>query len=302
MRKTLAVTIIASLSIAALGANGEKQLQAQVLDHRFTEMVVDIERNLERLGFNPGAIDGRIDNDLQKAAEKFRMQNRLRGAGQIDVELLLVTQSLLTSSSPPAASPMPLTEGPVVGSLERPAIAQPESTPRVINQGRQPDIIAAPPGRRYERPSTASPMPRVDGPVVGNLDRPLTEEPTISGPTLNHEAQELLRRLGYYDGAIDGIVGPKTRAAANSFAQDFAVPFRGINRGFVDALRAALHYRTRSSRSPTPLFDSRVPPGAIDRPDLSSAYDPRAIQGPSPDRDSIIWEPRNQGIRGEQLN
>lgn len=300
MRKMLAVSAVASLFLVAHATNDKAALKAQVLDDRFPEMVIDIDRNLSRLGFNPGAVDGRIDNNLLKSAEKFRIQHGLPGGSVIDVDLLLATGAAIDQTASRSVTPMPRIDGPVVGDLDRQQVINPiVATPRVIDQGSQPSIIPAPPGRRYE---ALSPMPRVDGPVVGRLERPLTREPSINAPTLAHEAQELMKRLGYYDGAVDGIVGPKTRAAAIAFARDFSVPFRGINRGFVDALRAAVHYRTRPARSPAPAIDSRVPPGAIDRPNLPSAHAPRAIHSPPPDVDNIIWEPRNQGIRGEQLD
>jgi peptidoglycan hydrolase-like protein with peptidoglycan-binding domain len=43
---------------------------------------------------------------------------------------------------------------------------------------------------------------------------------------------------GYYDGAIDGIVGPKTRAALLRFQEDFGLKITGtITPEVLDALR-----------------------------------------------------------------
>lgn len=47
-----------------------------------------------------------------------------------------------------------------------------------------------------------------------------------------------LLAYGYYDGAIDGIVGPKTRAALLRFQEDFGLKKTGtITPEVLDALR-----------------------------------------------------------------
>ncbi len=54
------------------------------------------------------------------------------------------------------------------------------------------------------------------------------------------EAQALLGRLGFYSGEADGVVGPKSRAAAQAFeAQVGASPSGRFDRGLLVTLRSS---------------------------------------------------------------
>jgi peptidoglycan hydrolase-like protein with peptidoglycan-binding domain len=57
-------------------------------------------------------------------------------------------------------------------------------------------------------------------------DRPKTEPPTVElsslSPAQIRELQQRLGELGHYDGEIDGVVGPRTRAALGRFFQQQA--------------------------------------------------------------------------------
>ena len=59
-----------------------------------------------------------------------------------------------------------------------------------------------------------------------------------SGPAGIAEIQRLLAARGYYDGAIDGLAGPKTRSAIRRFQRDSGLAATGvIDRSLTRALR-----------------------------------------------------------------
>jgi S1-C subfamily serine protease len=56
--------------------------------------------------------------------------------------------------------------------------------------------------------------------------------PGVSNPDLDRgtvlSAQRILAQLGFYDGAIDGIVGPKSRGAVRQFQEEWGYPVTGV--------------------------------------------------------------------------
>jgi hypothetical protein len=64
--------------------------------------------------------------------------------------------------------------------------------------------------------------------------------------------QEALVEIGYYDGAIDGIAGPGTRAGITAFQQDIGVPVTGeVSKELVGQLELVLAVVTRESAEPS---------------------------------------------------
>jgi hypothetical protein len=65
-----------------------------------------------------------------------------------------------------------------------------------------------------------------------------TEESDYAGDSQVSNVQSALARAGYYDGAIDGTLGPATRKALRRFQRDRGLDATGtINRAVIEALR-----------------------------------------------------------------
>jgi peptidoglycan hydrolase-like protein with peptidoglycan-binding domain len=63
-----------------------------------------------------------------------------------------------------------------------------------------------------------------------------SDYPVISG-SVAAEAQAELRRRGYYDGAVDGVIGPRTRNAIAAFQDDAGLATTGrLNNSTLSAL------------------------------------------------------------------
>lgn len=75
--------------------------------------------------------------------------------------------------------------------------------------------FALPP--RYVRPRVVVPPPR----------RPVVVAPApVSARAVN--VQKALKARGYYGGAIDGIIGPGSRAAIRAYQVDHGIPVTGV--------------------------------------------------------------------------
>lgn len=82
-------------------------------------------------------------------------------------------------------------------------------------------------------------------PQTGRASRELLESlrlaaPPAGGPPIA-DVQHLLAARGYYDGAVDGIAGRRTRAAIRRFQRDAGLPVTGVpDQGLLRALETAL--------------------------------------------------------------
>lgn len=129
--------------------------------------------------------------------------------------------------TPPSPWVRPATPSPVAPAVRPPALASGSST--------QPD--QAPPG---SRPASAPPSPDASAPVAPaeppQAIAPSAVVPPVADDTVPLElsgdewrqVQEALRNLGLYTGAIDGIAGPRTRAALRAWQARTGRPETGV--------------------------------------------------------------------------
>ncbi|MBV9777628.1 MAG: peptidoglycan-binding protein, partial [Acetobacteraceae bacterium] len=104
----------------------------------------------------------------------------------------------VVAATPPPAAPPP---APAVAPPPAPAAAPPPA----VTPPPPPVPAAAPP------PAPGSAMPEEEG--YDAQDR--------------RRVQSALRDLGYYDGAIDGVIGPETRAAIRRYQHELGAPMSG---------------------------------------------------------------------------
>lgn len=96
------------------------------------------------------------------------------------------------------------------------------------------DLIGAPPMPAPVQPRPAATRPAPAAPAAAIRPAPATGAAAPSLPGEDHmtesdrrEVQSALARLGYYDGRIDGIFGPDTRAAIRRWQFELHVPMTG---------------------------------------------------------------------------
>jgi len=67
---------------------------------------------------------------------------------------------------------------------------------------------------------------------------PETNQSEYTGDARVSDVQSALAREGYYDGAVDGVLGPATRRALRNYQRDHGLDVTGaINHGVIEALR-----------------------------------------------------------------
>jgi hypothetical protein len=94
----------------------------------------------------------------------------------------------------------------------------PQSPGALIAAPPAPAPVAAPPA------AAASPVPTASAPVVPAPTLP--DEAHMTEQDRRH-VQQALAQLGYYDGAIDGVFGPDTRAAIRRWQHELHAPMTG---------------------------------------------------------------------------
>ncbi len=95
----------------------------------------------------------------------------------------------------------------------------------------------------YDRPTYRQPYYYDERPSYGYTSRTVIVQPPVYQGRVYHstslevDVQRQLARRGYYHGAIDGDIGPGTRAAIRNYQADRGLPITGrIDRALIDKL------------------------------------------------------------------
>lgn len=166
-------------------------------------LILLIQRELRTAGFDPGPIDGKLGTRFAAAISKYQRANGLPANGQPSIGLLsrLARENLKAGRSaeflPPASSP-----------------SQPSSPPPKVtgadNSAKQPD----------HKDTRAAPSFKLSVPSLKPIPMP-------RGRNLVRSIQQRLSTRGYYDGPVDGDLGPKTREAIRSYQRMQRYPATG---------------------------------------------------------------------------
>lgn len=127
------------------------------------------------------------------------------------------------------------------------ASGTPRSAPRVAPLPRVPRAAPTPAPRSSRNESSTPPSSILPSSPATAPQRLLTPQDETSQPAAS-EIQNVVRRvqislkaLGYYQGAIDGIVGPQTRSALERYQRDYGLQVTGtITPEVLDAFRISL--------------------------------------------------------------
>jgi peptidoglycan hydrolase-like protein with peptidoglycan-binding domain len=219
-------------------ARGARTSLAQDQDR---EVIIQAQRQLKALGFNPGAIDGNVGSQTAAAVREYQRAYRLPQTARLDDTTL---RSLLPDRFQTPTGPTGLSNREVIIRAQR-QLKVLGFDPGTTDGDVGPQTEAA--VREYQRAYRL--------PTTGMLDeatlRSLLAEPpeTPPAPLSNREvvlqAQRQLKALGFNPGTIDGNFGPQTQAAVREYQRAYRLPPTGT----LDetTVRSLLPERTRSS-------------------------------------------------------
>ncbi|MEB3229359.1 MAG: peptidoglycan-binding protein [Leptolyngbyaceae bacterium] len=161
-----------------------------------------IQALLQIMGYYSGPIDGRYQESTVLAIIAFQQAAGLNGDGIVGpttwAKLLPLPQQIPSTNvvAPPSPSPSP--SSPATPPTATPPTATPAPTPQPPNPPTPPADVSLPTLRLGMR-----------GPAVTSV-------------------QERLRRLGFFQGTVDGVFGSQTEAAVKAAQRSFSLNADGI--------------------------------------------------------------------------
>jgi len=208
VRSVLATALALALAPAAFAGN-----EAPFVD---TDTIRHIQQTLQRRGFDPGVVDGRMGLATQEAIRAFQRAESLEATGQLNSRTLIALG--LQDASAAARGPddpkmvrrvqhtlnnRGFDAGPVNGVLGA-------STRAALKRFQQGENLEAS-GDLNAQTLAALGIPE-------DQARASTGEPSarISAGADLRGVQRVLRERGYYKGPIDGVMGRDTRAALSA--------------------------------------------------------------------------------------
>jgi peptidoglycan hydrolase-like protein with peptidoglycan-binding domain len=214
MRLWSTIATVSLLILGAAAANAQDVSGA-------TRLVAEAQRELEALGFDPGAADGIAGAQTRAALRAYQRANHLHETGVLDAE----TEHALLTTVPLSAARTGRAHTIQVFRAQR----------ELERLGYDPGPIDGEIGPRTRAALSAyqRAYQLVD---TGTLDAATSEhlarEPRVaatSGSTSEvlERAQRKLQALGFDPGAADGIFGEQTRAALHAYQRAHRLPRTG---------------------------------------------------------------------------
>ena len=187
------------------------------------EVIVQAQRQLKALGFNPGTIDGNVGSQTVAALREYQRAYRLPQTGGLDDATL---RSLLPDRFQTSTGPTGLSNREVIIQAQRQLKAlgfDPGTTDGDVG----PQTEAA--VREYQRAYRLPPTGMLDEVTVRSLlpEQSRTSPAPLSNREVTLQAQRQLKALGFNPGTIDGNIGPQTTAALREYQRAYRLPTTG---------------------------------------------------------------------------
>jgi peptidoglycan hydrolase-like protein with peptidoglycan-binding domain len=215
--------------------------RASIAPEQDREVIIQAQRQLKALGFNPGAIDGNVGSQTTAAVREYQRAYRLPQTARLDETTL---RSLLPDRFQTPIGPTGLSNREVIVQAQRQLKAlgfDPGTTDGDV--GPQTEAAVREYQRAYRLPTTGV----LDEATVRSLlaESPETPQAPLSNREVVLQAQRQLKALGFNPGTIDGNFGPQTQAAVREYQRAYRLPPTGT----LDeaTVRSLLPERTRSS-------------------------------------------------------
>jgi mannosyl-glycoprotein endo-beta-N-acetylglucosaminidase len=189
------------------------------------DVMLQAQRQLKALGFNPGDVDGNFGPQMEAALRAYQQNYRLPQTGRLDEVTL---SSLLPGR-------FETTRAPTEGS-DREIMLQAQRQLRALgfnpgdvdgNFGSQTEAALRAYQQKYRLPETG----RLDEVTLSSLLPERAQAAPVPNRLSNREltrrAQIQLRAMGFDPGSVDGTVGPQTAAAVRAYQQAHRLPETG---------------------------------------------------------------------------
>jgi peptidoglycan hydrolase-like protein with peptidoglycan-binding domain len=252
-------------------ARGSASRPVQVQDH---EVMLQAQRQLKALGYNPGAIDGNFGPQTGAALREYQRAFRLPQTGLLDEATL---RSLLPERYQATPAPAAVPNQEVIAQAQR-QLKVMGYDPGVTDGNFGPQTEAA--LREYQRAYRLPQTGMLDEATLRSLlpERYQASPPPtgLSNREAMLQAQRQLKALGYNPGAIDGNFGPQTEAALREYQRAFRLPQTG--RPDEATLRSLLPERFQASPAPVAVSNQEVTEQA-QRQLKALGYDPGVTDG-----------------------
>ena len=207
-------------------ARGAASGRLQALDR---ELVVQAQRQLKALGFNPGAADGNFGAQTEAAVREYQRAYRLPQTGLLDEA---TQRSLLPERFQAAPAPTSLSNREVILQAQRQLKALGFNPGNIDgNLGAQTEAALREYQRAYRLPSTG----QLDEATLRSLlperfqasPEPSPAPTGLSNREVIRRAQIQLKALGFEPGSVDGTFGPQTEAALREYQRAYRLPQSG---------------------------------------------------------------------------
>jgi peptidoglycan hydrolase-like protein with peptidoglycan-binding domain len=220
----LGISVLFASSLLPIHAEARGAMGGRVpgQDHG---LILDAQRQLKALGFDPGAVDGNVGSQTGAALRAYQQNYRLPETGRLDDVTL---RSLLPRRFEAAPAPIDLSNREVILQAQRQLKAL-GFTPGDIdgNVGSQTEAAVRAYQQKYRLPETG----RLDETTLRSLLPERTHASPIpvdrSDRELTRRAQIQLKALGFDPGSVDGNIGPQTEAALRAYQQAHRLPATG---------------------------------------------------------------------------
>ncbi|HSD43347.1 MAG TPA: peptidoglycan-binding domain-containing protein [Burkholderiales bacterium] len=229
LSRTVVATAVAFVLSAAAFARGE----APFVD---SATLRQVQQTLQSRGFQAGPVDGVMGPATQRAIRSFQRAENLEVTGQLNSRTLVALGLQENGAAPHRAAYDPALVRHVQQTL----------TNRGFHAGPVDGVLGAPARealKRFQQSENLEASGELNPQTLVALGidpqrLPWPDRPTVgSNAATVRDAQRMLAERGYYTGAIDGIIGPATRAALAAFQRaENLDPTGGINAQTLAAL------------------------------------------------------------------
>jgi peptidoglycan hydrolase-like protein with peptidoglycan-binding domain len=234
--------------------------------------VEQVQHALKDQGFYYGEITGQVDTDTTAAIRRFQIRNGLKVTGQLDAPTrkslgVVGSGATVKPTVAPTAEPRATPPADTSDLREEPA---PPPQPQV--QG-SPHVELPP---DYAQPPVA-PQPQIEAPpdtATIFAGTPFQGAPPDVQQRLVVSVQILLGRSGYYRSGIDGVFGPDTAAALQTYQANVGLQPTGRLDSHTLSALGLLPGQRRPGVAPPYRRFYRTPPVEI-APDGEPIYRPR---------------------------
>jgi len=212
------------------------------------EVVLQAQRQLKALGFNPGDVDGNVGAQTEAAVREYQRAYRLPQTGMLDEATL---RSLLPERFQASPTPTSPSNQEVILQAQRQLKALGFNPGDIDgNLGAQTEAALREYQRAYRLPQTGQLDEATQRSLLPERFQASPAPSSLSNREVILQAQRQLKALGFNPGDIDGNLGAQTEAALREYQRQYRLPQTGmLNEA---TLRSLMPERFQASREPSP--------------------------------------------------